>query len=55
MEYTLKFTEQEMGVLSAALVELPFKIAAPLIDRLNRQIAAQQAVKPASKQETKEE
>lgn len=45
MEYIFKITEQELHVLSAALVELPYKMSAPLIDKLNRQIAEQQSKK----------
>ena len=41
MEYKITLTEQELSILSAALVELPFKIAAPLVERINRQIAEQ--------------
>lgn len=42
MEYTLKFTEQEMQVLNAAIVELPFKIVAPLVKSINEQLVAAQ-------------
>ena len=45
MEYTIKITEQDVSVLSAALVELPYKLSAPLIDKLNRQLIEQQADK----------
>ena len=41
MEYSITLTEQELGILSAALVELPFKVSAPLINKINRQIAEQ--------------
>lgn len=41
MEYTVKLDEKDFPVLSAALAELPFKIVAPLIDKINRQIAEQ--------------
>ena len=54
MEYTLKFTEQDLSVLSTALIELPYKISAPLIDKLNKQIAVQ-AGKNAEKEKAKEE
>jgi hypothetical protein len=40
MTYTLIFTEQEMQILNQALGELPFKFAAPLVNSINRQIAA---------------
>ena len=39
MEYTLSLNEQDFSVLSAALVEMPFKLAAPLIQKINLQIA----------------
>lgn len=38
MEYTLKFTDQEMQVLNMAIGELPHKFAAPLIQSINQQI-----------------
>lgn len=45
MEYTLTFTEQELNLLSSALVELPFKVVAPLIQKISEQVA--QANAPA--------
>ena len=42
MEYSIKLTEQELNILSAALVELPFKVAAPLVAKINQQITVQQ-------------
>ena len=41
----LELTEQDLQILSAALGEIPFKIAAPLVDKLNKQIAEQQVKK----------
>lgn len=41
MEYSITLTEQELGILSAALVELPFKVVAPLVAKINKQIAEQ--------------
>lgn len=49
MEYTVRINEQDISVLSAALVELPFKVSAPLIDKLNRQIAGQSKNSDAEK------
>ncbi len=49
MEYSIKLTEQELNILSAALVELPFKVAAPLVAKINQQIAEQQKPAPAEK------
>lgn len=39
MEYTFTFTEQELNILSSALVELPFKVVAPLIHKISEQVA----------------
>lgn len=41
--HVLKFTDAQMQVLSQALVELPFKLVAPLIQSINGQIAEAQA------------
>jgi hypothetical protein len=41
MKLTLSFTKEQMSILNAALVELPFKIAAPLIQEINAQIQRQ--------------
>ena len=54
MEYTIKITEQDISVLSTALVELPYKLSAPLIDKFNRQIA-EQANKNADAEKAKED
>ena len=54
MEYSVKLTEQELGILSAALVELPFKAAAPLIANINRQIAEQDKRREGSGSESGE-
>lgn len=35
---TLTFTDDQFAVLSRALIELPYKDAAPLMDDINRQI-----------------
>jgi len=39
--YQLTLNEQEMQVLNQALGELPFRLAAPLINSINQQIVAQ--------------
>lgn len=39
---TISFTPQQLQVLNNALVELPFKVAAPMIDHINKEIVAQQ-------------
>lgn len=43
MTYELKFTEQEMQLLQMAIGEMPFKLASPLVQSINRQIAEKQA------------
>ena len=48
MEYTVKISEQDIAVLSAALVELPYKISAKLMNKLNKQIVEQQNKKDIS-------
>lgn len=40
----IEFNEQQLQVLSAALVELPYRVAAPLITHINQQIHEQQAL-----------
>ena len=41
MEYAVVITEEELGVVVSALMELPYKTVAPLFDKLNRQITGQ--------------
>jgi len=41
----IEFNEQQLQVLSAALVELPYRMSAPLISHINQQIKEQQALK----------
>ena len=40
----IEFNEQQLQVLSAALVEIPYRMAAPLIAHINQQIKEQQAL-----------
>ena len=42
MVYKLELTEQDLKVLDASLGKLPYEVVAPLIDKLNKQIAEQQ-------------
>ena len=42
MEYIFTLTEQEVGIVARALMELPYKVSAPLLGKLDAQIAAQQ-------------
>lgn len=41
MEYIIRLSEQDFPALSAALGELPYRVAAPLVEKINRQIAEQ--------------
>ena len=38
----LEFTHEQLQLIGAALNELPYRVAAPLIAEINRQLAAQQ-------------
>lgn len=38
---TLTFTQQQLAVLNQALVDLPFRVAAPLIQHINAEIQKQ--------------
>lgn len=48
MDITLKLSEDDIRLIGAALMELPFKVVAPVIERINAQIAEQQP-KPETK------
>jgi len=50
----LEFNEQQLAVLNAALVELPFRVAAPVIQHINNQIAEQRALEFDARRETAE-
>ncbi len=50
----LEFNEQQLQVLNAALVELPFRISAPIINHINNQIAQQQALEFDARREAAE-
>ena len=41
MEYTLLLDENDLQILNDLLIEAPFKIAAPLINKINNQIKEQ--------------
>ncbi len=41
MDFILTLNEQDLDIVSMALVELPYKIAAPLILKINSQISEQ--------------
>jgi hypothetical protein len=40
-EFTFTFTEQDLNTLNMALLEMPTKYGAPLIEKINRQIQKQ--------------
>ena len=48
----IEFNEQQLQVLNAALIELPFRIATPLIQHINQQIKEQQALEYDARRET---
>ena len=52
MEYAITVTEEELGVIARALMEMPYKTVATLFDKLNQQIAGQkQATEEPAPQE----
>ncbi len=51
MDYTFTLNDEEIQTLSSALVELPYKTAAPLIQKISMQIAQANAPKPAEEAE----
>jgi hypothetical protein len=40
----IEFNEQQLSILNAAIVELPYRMSAPLIAHINQQIKEQQAL-----------
>jgi hypothetical protein len=50
----IQFTEQQLAVLNAALVELPYRLSAPLINHINQQIKIQQALEFDERREAAE-
>ena len=52
MNYNIELPEEQIGLVARALMELPYKSAAPILDSINRQISEQQAAQaPAEPQE----
>jgi hypothetical protein len=45
----IEFNEQQLGILNAALVELPYRVAAPLIQHINQQIQEQHNSEPSGR------
>ncbi len=52
--YTFTLTEQDLGVIARGLMEMPYKNAAPVIDKLNQQINEQQSPPPEPEPEEPE-
>lgn len=50
-QFTLIFTKEQLQVLNAALIEIPFRVAAPLIEQINQQIQAQLSNAPEQPEE----
>ena len=42
MTYKIELTEQDLKVLNMAIGEIAFKVAAPLVEKINKQITEQQ-------------
>lgn len=40
MEYTLRLTDEDLSHISMALQDVPFRVAAPLIQKINAQLTA---------------
>lgn len=52
MDYMIDFSEQELGVTVTALMELPYKTVAPILDKVNRRIIEQQQAMQAVQNQT---
>jgi hypothetical protein len=50
----IEFNDQQLQVLSAALVELPYRVSAPLINHINQQIQEQRALEFDARREKAE-
>lgn len=50
MNYKIELPEEQIGIIARALMELPYKNVAPILDSINRQITEQQ-VKTAQPEE----
>ncbi len=37
----IQFNEQQLNILNAALIEMPYRLSAPLISHINKQIQEQ--------------
>ena len=47
----IEFNHQHLSIISDALINLPYRVSAPVIDEINRQIIEQQATTEALKSE----
>lgn len=50
-EFTIKVTLAEIDTIAQELFELPFKIAQPLLEKLNRQVVSAQTLEAATASE----
>lgn len=55
MKYDIQLTEQELHLLNMAIAELPHKLAVPLIQTINRQIAEAQKNPDVQKESEQQE
>jgi hypothetical protein len=44
MEYTIKFKQEHLAILSQGLGKLPFEVVAPLISEIQKQITEQDKI-----------
>jgi hypothetical protein len=54
-EITLKVTLAEIDTIAKGLFELPFKIAQPLLEKLNQQVVAAQTLEAAKASEIEQQ
>lgn len=55
MNYKIELPEEQLGMVARALMELPYKSVAPILDSINRQITEQQAPAEEAPTEPQEE
>lgn len=51
----IEFNEQQLQILSAAIIELPYRISAPLIEHINKQIQEQRSFESNNRDNKSEE
>jgi|GEM_PF-6512075 len=54
-QHRLTLNDEQLAVLNAALVELPYRMAAPLINSINQQLMAQHERTPPQVEEDEQE